>query len=491
MFEYRPIGQHLNDFTFIRKGDVWHLFHITGRAPKGSPALSNEGLAEGHATTKDFIHWKEEAHITRTSLACYAVEHNGRYALIKNLSTICWSDDLYNWSEEQPLEFTNNPAQWYDRRSKQEEARFISPRDPFICRPADSTKYIMLFCDRVPHGDIYGRGCVGAAESTDLVRWTFLPPVFHSGKHFYTESPHVVVSEEKYHLFFSISPEHGLRHAVGGNLLGPYEEIGEGNVLPAYIGASDSIRCDGKWLFFGRILEREEKSPRGRLMPGRISLPLELGFDTENRCIFAPYGKLAELRKECVLGGFKEGWDVRSGNWTLNAETVPAQNLFTQAPAGSVLGSAYWGEARLDSKVPVRDFDLECRFQMPTFSTVGSHYRGGLILRDYFRLELDAFLQTAILSDADGTVICTGPLGDFQLDRYYALRVIFLGHFIQVYLDNSLVMYLCAYGPAEGRTSLILWQGEAIFADIKIYSMPEGNPIPVFPGGEPLRAEPP
>ena len=63
IFEYRPVGHHLNDFTFIRKGDVWHLFHITGRAPKGSPALSNERIAEGHATTKDFIHWKEEPHL--------------------------------------------------------------------------------------------------------------------------------------------------------------------------------------------------------------------------------------------------------------------------------------------------------------------------------------------------------------------------------------------------------------------------------------------
>ena len=93
MFEYRPIGHHLNDFTFIRKDDVWHLFHITGRAPKGSRALSNEHLAEGHATTKDFIHWREEPHIPQTCAACYALEHQGRYALVKNLSTICWSDD--------------------------------------------------------------------------------------------------------------------------------------------------------------------------------------------------------------------------------------------------------------------------------------------------------------------------------------------------------------------------------------------------------------
>jgi len=35
MFEYRPVGNHLNDFALIRGGDEWHLFHVIGRWQKG------------------------------------------------------------------------------------------------------------------------------------------------------------------------------------------------------------------------------------------------------------------------------------------------------------------------------------------------------------------------------------------------------------------------------------------------------------------------
>jgi len=99
-------------------------------------------------------------------------------------------------------------------------------------------------------------------------------------------------------------------------------------------------------------------------------------------------------------------------------------------------------------------------------------------------------LQAIMLSDADGTVLCTAPLRDFQLDRYYNLRVLFLGDFIQVYLNDHLLMYLCVYGPASGPVSLTVWQGDALFAKIKIYAMPPNASIPVFSGSdEPFRPE--
>ncbi|MBU4285949.1 MAG: hypothetical protein KKD76_03480, partial [Verrucomicrobia bacterium] len=380
LYEYRPIGHHLNDFTLIRKDDVWHLFHITGRAAKGYPGLANENLSEGHAVTTDFIHWTEKPPIKETHGALYAVEHQGRYALISGVRTICWSSDLDHWSKTKPLEFTNDATPWYDRQNAPAEGRYISPRDPFICKNPETGKYVMFFCDRVPQGDVYQRGCVGAAESEDLMRWTWLPPVF-GPRHFYCESPHLVMAGGKYHLFFSLSPEGAVRHAVSERLMGPYREIGEGNILPAYHGAGDAIQSEGQWLYFGRVLEREEKRLNGRLVPGRLSLPVELGFGAQDRCVFAPYRRLAELRRQALVEGFGGDWQIQCGDWKTNRETVPAQNCYTMMPAGALLGSAYFAFARIDNVVPVGNFDLECRFQLPTFATAGFHYRAGLILR--------------------------------------------------------------------------------------------------------------
>ena len=489
LYEYRPIGYHLNDFTIIRKDRLWHLFHITGRGPKWSAGLCNEHLALGHATTEDFIHWTEQPHIPETHSACYAVKHKDRYALISNHRGVCWSRDLFHWSKEESLRFSGSAERWYDRQNKPEEARYISPRDPFITKNPENGKYVMFFCDRTADGDVYNRGCVGAAESADLVHWTYLPPVF-GPKYFYCESPHMVPWDGKYHLFFSLSPEAAVRHAVSERLLGPYQELGEGDILPPYHGAGDAIETiAGRWLYFGRIMEREERRIQGRLMPGRLSLPVEIGFRPDDRVAFAPYRELAGLRGKILLDGFQRRWQVHHGDWKLNLKKTQAQNLYTTAPAGAVLGSAYGDDARLDSTVPVGNFDLACRFQLPTFATASMHFRAGLILRGHLRLDFDACLQTALLSDATGTVVCTAPLRDFQLDRYYDLRVIYLGDFIQVYLDNRLLMYLCAYGPQTGPTSLVVWQGDAIFTSLKIYEMPGESKIPVVPGGEPLRPE--
>lgn len=488
LYEYRPLGYHLNDFTLIRKRGRWHLFHITGRGPKGMAGLRPENLALGHATTRDFIHWTEQLHVTATHAACYAVKHRGRYALIRGLQAVCWSKDLFHWSRAEPLQFTNDPARWYDRQDKIAEGRYISPRDPFITTNPTTGKWVMLFCDRVPHGDVYQRGCVGAAESEDLVHWTYLPPVF-GPKHFYCESPHVVLLGGKYHLFFTLSPEGATRHAVNDALLGPYHEIGEGDILPPYHGAGDAIESDGNWLYFGRLVEREERRPHGRLLTGRLALPVELSFDKTDRCRFAPYRALAKLRRRKLVAGFARGWQVQRGDWKFNRRRSPAQNHYTTAPAGAVLGSAYFEAGQLDSQIEVGNFDLECRFQMPTFSTPGFHFRAGLLLRGTLRLEVDAWLQTVILSDAVGEVICTAPLHNFQLDRYHDLRVIYLGDFLQVYLNNHLLMYLCAYGPPVGRTALTVWQGDALFAALTIWEMPASSAIPVVDGGDRLRPE--
>jgi len=489
MFEYRPVGNHLNDFALIRGGDEWHLFHVIGRWQKGGMPLRYEGEVEGHATTTDFINWREQPVIPQTRLACSAVYHNERYALVSGQDHVLWSDDLSNWSDPTDLTFTNDASQWYDRVRKPAQARYISPRDPHICKDSDTGDWIMFFCNRVADGDPYGRGCVGAARSKDLVEWTVLPPVYVSRAHFYCESPHVVAQDGRYHLFFSLSPECALRHAVSSSLLGPYEEIGEGNIMPFYAGASEAIEVDGKWLFFARLLEREERSFHGRLKPGRISLPMELTFAPDNTCIFSPYSALAGLRSGLVQDGFETGWEIVSGQWTQTRRDVPAQNHYTQAPAGSVLGSAYWNEAVLGSSAAVGNFDLEVTLQMPTFSSGGFHYRAGLMLRDQFRLEIDATLQVCLLTDATGTVICTAPLRNFQLDRYCDLRVIFLGDFLQVYLDNNLLIYCPAYGNRTGACKLVVTQGEAIFSRFQLHSMPSDPAIPEYDGEEPLRAE--
>jgi len=479
MLEYHPRYHYTNDFTVIEKDGQYHLFHITGQRLKMSRGLTDLPM-QGHAVSTDLVQWRQQPFATTLGGACCAVHHNGRYALVENVRRISWSDDLYAWSDPEPIAFDfDRHADTYETVCDVPRATYNSHRDPNIWRDPDADRYIMFFCSRAPAGDLFTRGCVGAAESTDLVHWRLLPPVFGPGDHFFCESPHVVDLDGKYHLFFTLSPENGLRHAVADRLLGPYTEVEGHDVLPAYVTASEAVKVGDQWKFLGRLEDRNERSNQTRVAPRAICLPLDLATGPGDRIRFRACDALTGLRGACRFDTARDPladrWRVESGDWRINTTVGLAANQHETIPANSLFGTSSCTPARVVMDVPVHHVDVEFDLQWPTFNGNDCQLRGGWVL-DGVTFVVDTFQKALFCQDHHRDIVAFKPLPLVKADRYYHVRVFRCAGITQVYMDGDLLMYVPAYGNGTGEVGFAVDHSDLVVTNIRVWELDVPEP---------------
>jgi len=474
MLEYHPRNHYVNDFTIIEKSGLFHLFHITGPRRKMSTGLQDMPY-QGHAVSRDLIHWTEKPFATELGGACNAVKHRGKFALVENVNRVSWSRDLYQWSAPEPIHLDfGKHAKVYETSFNKPEARYASHRDPFIWRDKESRRYVMFFCSRTPHGDMFTRGCVGAAVSADLINWELQPPVYGPGDHLFCESPHVVDLDGKYHLFFTLSPENGLRHAASKNVLGPYEEVERRDLLPAYFGASEAIKAKGRWKFFGRIEDRNERANSGRLAPRALALPLNIAARADDSIAFSAIPELGKMRGPCLFSTRKQGlqnrWQVESGDWRVNKSHGLAPNEHEAIPPNSLYGAGNIAPARVFFDEPVRHIDIEFDIQLPSFNGNDVQARAGCIL-DGVCFALDSLLKSLVVQDHRKDLIACQPLPLYKKDRYYHVRLFRRDDVVQAYVDGELAMYLPVYGDGRLRVGFFVDHSDTIVKDVRIWRL--------------------
>jgi len=474
MLEYHPREQYVNDFTIIRKGGLYHLFHISGKRTNAGPGLTDE-MRQGHAVSKDLIHWQEKPYVTKVGGACSCVRFGDRYAIISNVNHICWSKDLNEWSEPEPLvfDFAKN-TRYYETGWDMAEARYNSHRDPNIVWDPEKKCFVMFFCSRVSYGEMFTRGCVGLAESADLVHWKLQKPVLGPGDHLFPESPHVIDLDGKYHLFFTVSPENGLRHAVAERLRGPYTEVERMDVLPAYVTASEAVKTDDGWLFLGRLEDRSQACNQARMVPRALCLPLRVVAGAGDRILFQAHDCLAALRGKSLFDSacqpLQSCWQVQSGDWRINTSPALAPNRHETIPANSLYGSSGQAPALVMLDRPVRNFDLEFEFQLPTFNGFDGQYRGGFGC-DGVRFQVDAWNKAVFCQDHTGDILAFKALPFFKCDRYYRVRLFRCDGITQLFFDDELLMYLPAYGNGSHRIEFHVDHSDVIVRNLRLWPL--------------------
>lgn len=474
MLEYHPRNHYANDFTVIEKEGLFHLFHIIGERLKFSRFLTDLPC-QGHAVSPDLIQWQEQPARIPIGEACSCVEHKGRYALVSKVNQICWSDDLYEWSAPEPIFFDfDQNKDLYETSVNPKQGWYDGHRDPNIWWDKENKTYLMFFCSRAARGDIHTRGCVGAAESADLVHWKLLPPVLAPGNHFYPESPHVVDLDGKYHMFFSLSPENGLRHAVADTLRGPYQEVEVLDIVPSYVSASEAIKINGQWKFLGRLQDRVERSNQSRVGPRALCLPLGIEARKDGSVFFTACPELKKMRGQILFHSDKhktaEHWQALSGDWRITADPMLAANEHQEIPPNSLFGSSNVTPAVVSFTKKISDFDLEFDFQLPTFSGNDAQCRGGFTV-DGLTFRVDAWSKALYCQDHTKDIIALKTLPLFKCDKHYRFRIFRRAEITQVYLDGELLMYLPAYGDGSHTIGFMVDHNNLIIKDIRLWKL--------------------
>lgn len=188
---YAPPGGYVKDFSIIRHGDRYHLFHIDGRAAERCCMSGNE-VSFGHASTADLQHWirhcmplavGDKPWDNEHVWAPFVTEWKGRFYMFYMASgkhaagmlASASSDDLENWTKAG------------------EPIRTASGRDPFV--RIDGNVIYLYFTANT--------GGIGLVTSHDMKNWSKAEMVYHDSSRLAAESCSVHRLGDRWVLWFN------------------------------------------------------------------------------------------------------------------------------------------------------------------------------------------------------------------------------------------------------------------------------------------------
>ena len=117
------------------------------------------------------------------------------------------SEDLIRWRKHPKNPLIEADPRYYEQRDESAVGCERMWRDPWVFRYPRTGEYHALITARTIKGPADGRGVIGHARSSDLVRWETLPPLTEPGHFYALEVPQLVELGSRYYLLFSTWPE--------------------------------------------------------------------------------------------------------------------------------------------------------------------------------------------------------------------------------------------------------------------------------------------
>jgi beta-fructofuranosidase len=267
-----PAPKLMWDTWVFRKGDEFHMFYL-----QNDPGKIWDSI--GRAVSKDLIHWKTLPTIetqgaagtwdSGPTLTGITVESGGKYLMFyaaepKSGQSIglMESPDLVNWKkhERNPLLVSRPP--YYSGRDW---------RDMFVRRDAKTGIWHAYICAR----NAENHAAVAHLTSTNLLDWTYLPPLFSDPSLNDMEVPEPFEIGGRHYLVFSSvrsrmketsgrKDASGTFYLIGDSADGPYRFPAEPLLLGSGRGRFDVYV--GRTLRFGRELLLYSQTVGGPVM---------------------------------------------------------------------------------------------------------------------------------------------------------------------------------------------------------------------------------
>jgi hypothetical protein len=218
---YSPPGGYVKDFSVIKHGGRYHLFHIDGRPEERCVESGNE-ISFGHASTSDLRHWIrhrmpiavgdrpwENEHVW----APFVTEWKGRFYMFymasgrntEGVLTYASSDDLETWTK------------WPGGAIKS-----AGGRDPFVRYGDDGTIYLYFTANA---------GGIQVVASRDMEKWSDAKYILQNPQRAPAESSSVHRQGSRWVLWYN-----DYIHCADPS----------GDFRPVYIFSEDPVRFDPK-----------------------------------------------------------------------------------------------------------------------------------------------------------------------------------------------------------------------------------------------------
>ncbi len=279
---YHPKGMSLWDMWFLKDKDGWDMFHLQNRISLASRDRHN-GVSIGHAFSRDLIKWRELKTALEPGIngewddlslwTGSAIKKDKKYYLFytgRNSKKgdewvqkigVAISNNKINWKKHPKNPLLKSDGKYYsDYKKKNRLGKIPAFRDPDIFKDPKSKKYYMIFCARDNNKKKEYNGCIGIAESDNLINWKIKKPLLSPGYYDEMECPQMVIHKGKYYLFFLVPWEicynpkwsekngafAGLHCYVSDKLFGEY--------LP--VNVNGIVISNGRYIYGTRLLKK-------------------------------------------------------------------------------------------------------------------------------------------------------------------------------------------------------------------------------------------
>lgn len=282
-YNYHPKGKLLWDVWFLRENKRFDAFYLQN---KTSVALENRinGVSIGHASSRNLRNWKELSTALEPGkngewddVALWtgsAIKRGEKYYLFYTGRSskkgeewvqrvgVAISADKRNWKKYEGNPILEAHGKYYSEYKKKNRLRKVPAfRDPYVFYDSQFKKYYMVFSARENSRKKTYNGCIGIAESNDLLSWILKKPIFAPGRYDEIECPQMILHNDKYYLFFLVPWEicyepkwaekngafPGLHCYVANSLFGEYK--------PANVNGV--VISNGRYIYGTRLLQKK------------------------------------------------------------------------------------------------------------------------------------------------------------------------------------------------------------------------------------------
>lgn len=447
---YHHPGEYVTDFCIVQRNERFHLFHIRGE--RWTWPVGYRELDLGHATSTDLHTWTTHDPVLPAGPAgawdesgnwapdiievdgIYYCYYTGSDANNNQAIGLATSTDLYHWKKH-PANPVVVPGPWSD----QHVGKDVAGRDAMVFADTEHNRYLLYYTATMADG----RACLALAQSADLVHWDDLGPTYIEEDRSYNrlESAYLVPHAGRYYLFYSakggpkskgFSPRafahFDIVYLVSDEPTGGWQKPANHELLTEWTCASEHPTFNGV-TYMLYIVQEEINGIWGASV---LSDPKRIDW-LDDGTVRVREHLPATVTRQMLFDGRQDAW----------IDWVSHGGAWTATPDGEVLAPGGASEAITINTRWGRDVAMEAELWLAPDSVASFLVRANPSAMAGYRIGLDSQRGVVglyrLFPAEPETVIQERPVALIS-DQWHKLKVVVQGEFVDVYVDDTLLL---------------------------------------------------